>query len=120
MWTPISLEELNEMMHAHQAQMNGKELRLWNIIKIKPQKWSEENYGGEGGGFWVVGIFGQSVMWYNDIEGGFNISSYSSAGKIDEYACSQDELYLTTRAILRLIENGDQPSVRGVLESLSI
>lgn len=111
MWTPISLEELNEIMLAHQAQMNDKELGLWELIKIEPQKWSEEEYGVEGGGFWAVGIFGKSVLWYNDIEGGFNISSHSSPGKIGEYACSQNELYFTIRGILRLIEDGEQASV---------
>jgi len=120
MWTPISLEELNEIILAHQVHMNGKELRLWEMIKIEPQKWSEEEYGVEGGGFWAVGIFGKSVLWYNDIEGGFNTSSYTSPGKIDEYTCSQDELYFTIRGILRIIENGEQTSMRGVPKPLSL
>ncbi|MEO1675926.1 MAG: hypothetical protein AAFR72_10960, partial [Pseudomonadota bacterium] len=41
-------------------------------------------------GFWVVGIIGQTVLWYNDIEEGFNHSKYSNFGTIDDYWCDQN------------------------------
>src|SRR5436309_15299231 len=100
MWTPISLDELNAMMLSHQKEMDEKELRFWNLIKITPEKWIKENYGDEGSGFWAVGIVGSLVLWYNDIEEGFNISSYTSFGKIDEYACNQDELNFTIKGLI--------------------
>ncbi len=62
------------------------------VLKIKPQKWQEEEYGGEGEGFWVVAIFGTEVIYYNDIEEGFNISEYENYGHIKEYWCNQSEL----------------------------
>lgn len=62
------------------------------MIRIEPEKWEEKEYGEEGGGFWVVGICGRRVIWYNDIEEGFNISTYHTYGQIDEYRCNQYEL----------------------------
>lgn len=73
---------------------------------MPPQKWSESSYGTAGGGFWVVGIVGRTVIWYNDIEDGFNYSAYSNFGTIDEYWCNQDELEQTLKNISYRIETG--------------
>ncbi|WP_052496567.1 hypothetical protein [Pedobacter lusitanus] len=92
MWTPISLKELEEWLSRGELKLEGALLNFWKLIKIQPQKWQETSYGDEGGGFWVVAIFGNSVIFYNDIEDGFNISSYETYGRISEYACEQSEL----------------------------
>jgi len=55
-------------------------------------KWQENTYGAMGGGFWVVAIYGSTVVWYNDIEDGFNQSKWTTPGTIDEYWCNQTEL----------------------------
>ncbi len=72
--------------------MDATELALWHYIKIDPEKWQETEYGNKGGGFWAVGIFGRQVLWYNDIEEGFNVSSYRNYGVIGNYTCEQNEL----------------------------
>ena len=92
MWTPISLPELEEWISCGESKLKGELLNLWNLIKIQPQKWQESEYGNEGGGFWVVAIFGNTVIYFNDIEEGFNLSSYSTYGQISEYCCEQSEL----------------------------
>ncbi len=112
MWAPITLEELNAMILTDEAGMSQRETNLWNLIRITPIKWIEESFGEEGGGFWAVGILGQQVIWYNDIEDGFNVSNYSCFGRIDEYNCNQDELYITIRGLIRFIENGELPMHR--------
>jgi hypothetical protein len=80
--------------------------RLWEVIKISPEKWSEKTYGTTGGGFWVVAMIGNRVIWYNDIEDGFNCSSYVVAGRLAEYFCNQDELELAVQNLLPIIETG--------------
>ncbi|WP_157885930.1 hypothetical protein [Chryseobacterium glaciei] len=100
-WTPIPLEELYENIHKYEVELHGKFWNFWQLIKIDPIKWKEEEYGDEGGGFWVVAICGKKVVWYNDIEEGFNISNYTKWGKIDEYYCNQDEINI---AVLRMYE----------------
>ena len=49
-------------------------------------------YGEEGNGFWCVALFGNNVIWYNDIEEGFNVSQYHEHNLIDEYCCDQKSL----------------------------
>ena len=90
MWTPITLTELNKLIKPE--EFDSSVTQLWELIKIEPEKWQETEYGNEGEGFWAVAIFGKNVIWYNDIEEGFNISSYTVYGKIDYYYCNQDEL----------------------------
>ncbi|WP_417352863.1 hypothetical protein [Flavobacterium alkalisoli] len=89
MWTPITLTELNKLIK--QEEFDSSVTQLWELIKIEPEKWEETEFGNEGG-FWAVAIFGKNVIWYNDIEEGFNISPYKIYGKIDYYYCNQDEL----------------------------
>ncbi len=41
------------------------------------------------------------MLWFNDIEEGFNVSRFEEAGQIphDEYWCNQDELHLVLRSL---------------------
>jgi hypothetical protein len=80
---------------------------FWKLIKIIPEKWQEKQYGKEGGGFWVVAICGNRVIWYNDIEDGFNISRYHTYGEIDEYWCNQSKLDGPVSALFNSIQYGD-------------
>lgn|SRR5690554_2934953 len=95
MWEPISLSELEINILKGELELKGELLNFWNLIKIEPQKWQEKEFGEEGGGFWVVAIFGNEVIYYNDIEEGFNISPYETYGHIKEYWCNQSELNWT-------------------------
>jgi hypothetical protein len=92
MWTPISLTELEEWISRGESKLEGELLKFWNLIKIAPQKWQEKEYRDEVGEFWVVAVFGNAVVFYNDIEDGFNISPYTAYGQISKYACEQSEL----------------------------
>ncbi len=105
-WQPISeIEIWDKVIHA-EARMNLEQSRLWEIIKTDPVKWQQIPYGTVGKGFWAVAILGQSVVWFNDIEDGFNISSYKSTGVIEEYWCNQDELEQTVQSLLNCIQSG--------------
>lgn len=95
MWTPITRNELEESILRGELELQSELLNFWNLIKIEPQKWQEKENGEEGGGFWVVAIFGNEVIYYNDIEEGFNISTYDTFGQIKEYWCNQSELNWT-------------------------
>lgn len=73
--------------------MESRERLLWDLVRVTPMKWRLPPWGDMGGGFWVVGIIGCRVIWYNDIEHGFNVSRYEKAGTIAKYWCNQDELH---------------------------
>jgi len=106
MWTPITEVELLDEIQRTETNLNGDLWNFWQLIRISPEKWTQSEYGNEGGGFWVVGIFGKRVIWYNDIEEGFNISDYKKYGKIDCYYCNQDQLDWAVTKLFDLIKFG--------------
>lgn len=86
--------------------MSPSQLRLWEAIQIEPEKWQQEPYGDAGKGFWVVALIERTVIWYNDIEEGFNRSHYLAYGQIGDYWCNQDELELTIEYLMCSLERG--------------
>lgn len=98
-WEPIEFNQLNKLINQGVDKMTLEQKEIWNQISIHPIKWEEDEYGEDGNGFWVVGISKGRVIWYNDIEEGFNISTYTKTGKLDEYAAKQDELQWTIRKL---------------------
>ena len=103
-WTPITIENLKNLILKGELELNDNQLNFWDLIKIKPEKWKEKEYGTEGGGFWVVAIFGREIIYYNDIEEGFNISTYKKYGEIDEYWCNQSDLNWTIIGLMDRIK----------------
>jgi hypothetical protein len=108
-WEPISESDLWDLINRDLDKMTIAQRRLWDRIQVSPQKWQLHPWGDCGGGFWIVGILGSTVVWYNDIEDGFNRSHYSQHGIIRDYWCNQDELRWTIQMLLNEITTG-QPS----------
>ena len=106
MWQPITEEQIWDKINEAWKRMTPPQRNLWEVIRIDPEKWKQEPWGKEGNGFWVVAIFGKTVVWYNDIEDGFNRSSYTNYGEIKEYWCNQNELELIVQHILNEIKDG--------------
>lgn len=86
--------------------MDANQEKLWDLIRITPEKWALHPWGDHGGGFWVVAIVGEMVIWYNDIEEGFNRSNYTQYGTIAQYWCNQDELEHSVQRIMNIISIG--------------
>ena len=82
--------------------------RFWKAIQLDPRKWQQHPWGDEGGGFWVVGVLGQRVLWYNDIEDGFNVSEYSEFGTIDHYGANQSELQNVVASLRVRLDAADE------------
>lgn len=110
-WQPATESKMWDFMNEAWDRMSTEQRRLWEVVRISPQKWKLTPWGDKGGGFWVVGIIGNAAIWYNDIEGGFNHSKYSAFGTIDEYWCNQDELEWTVQRVLNEILKGEPPEV---------
>ena len=105
-WEPIAKAALEARIAQGVARMTDAQRRLWNAMQIEPIKWEQQPYGTRGGGFWVIAIIGGTVIWYNDIEEGFNRSTYSSYGVINEYFCNHDELETTVQYVASTLEGG--------------
>ncbi len=103
--------------------MSPEIARLWEVIRVSPQKWTQDPWGREGGGFWVVAVLGNLAVWYNDIEDGFNYSTHRDFKEIEDYWCNQDELEHTLYALLHFVQTGEQsygrlsPPIAGALPS---
>lgn len=53
-----------------------------------------------------MAILGTKVIWFNDIEEGFNISDYKTYGEIDGYYCNKDELSWSVIRLFDLVKFG--------------
>jgi hypothetical protein len=105
-WESISAPALLDRIGQGYARMPHTHQRLWDSIRIDPEKWEQHPYGDAGGGFWVVALIGRTVIWYNDIEDGFNRSLYSRYGVIDDYWCNQDELDIAIQYLANALSAG--------------
>ena len=117
-WTPIGGEELAKVIANAVAAMEPSARLLWSLIRVRPVRWSLSKWGELGGGFWVVGLLGEHVVWFNDIEWGFNVSRYEDYGVISEYWCNQDELQHTIYFLLHRSNDNELPERFGPPESL--
>jgi hypothetical protein len=112
-WEPISLSALLARIRQGCARMTEAQRHLWNGVEIKPEKWKQHPYGDAGDGFWVVGLVGRTVIWYNDLENGFNRSVYSDYGVIEDYWRNADELEITVQYLANALAGGHDLSLIG-------
>ena len=93
-WEPIPLAELQQMIQRDLAECSEEQRSFFARVAVLPEKWQQSPYGDEGGGFWAVAVYDGRVLWYNDIEDGFNVSTFVERGKIPatEYWCNPDPL----------------------------
>ncbi|WP_210150611.1 hypothetical protein [Chryseobacterium scophthalmum] len=103
-WEPITSEELSLEISKGEKEMSSENFQFWNEIKFTPTKWTENEFGDEGGGFWAVAKYKNFVLYYNDIEEGFNISEFEKDREIKEYGAEQDELQFALIKLRKLIE----------------
>jgi len=105
-WEPISEAEIWDELNQAAGRMTVPQERFWEAIRIPPEKWAQEPYGNLGGGFWAVAVIGRIVVWFNDIEDGFNFSRYSAHGTIGQHFANQDELELVIQELMEIVRTG--------------
>ena len=101
-WRPLTREELQDTIERELADCSDEQRAYFESVAFEPSKWSQAPYGDEGGGFWAIAADDNRVLWYNDIEGGFNVSTFTEIGTIPatEYWCNQDELKFALPALM--------------------
>ncbi|MGD1877639.1 MAG: hypothetical protein ACFB13_09090 [Kiloniellaceae bacterium] len=103
---PTTEADIWDLINAALDRMTVAQQRLWEVIQIMPEQWSQRPWSDVAGGFWAVAIIGRYVIWYNHIEGGFNRSTFSEFGEINEYRCNQDGLEEAVQPVLNYIRDG--------------
>jgi hypothetical protein len=95
MWKPADKSRILKDIYYCELMLSlqPSRLKFWEHIRIEPEKWIENTVGKQGGGFWVVGMIGKKVIYYNDIEEGYNLSSFINYGEVEHYYAGQAELH---------------------------
>jgi len=93
-WEPTTREEIDARIVEELAECSPDLRAYFNRVRIVPEKWKQSPYGDRGGGFWVGACDEKRVLWWNEIEEGWNVSDYMTHGTIpaDQYWCNQDPL----------------------------
>jgi len=114
-WHAITLTDLQSLLSRDLADCTAEQREFFVQANFAPAKWRLSPWGDDGGGFWVVAVHRDRVLWYNDIEEGFNVSRFESPGDIpsDEYWCNQDHLDWALRKL-----KGEQGTRLGPPQSL--
>lgn len=108
-WSPISEAKIWDQINEAESRMEPDVAKLWQFVRVLPHKWDQHPWGDEGGGFWVVAVFGSRVVWFNDIEDGFNVSRYRVPGEIADYWCNQSNLDHVIQQLLNEVQHGNAP-----------
>ncbi|HTV25425.1 MAG TPA: hypothetical protein VMG12_42310 [Polyangiaceae bacterium] len=97
-WRPIERQALDALLDDGLEHADDAVADAWAAMRIEPRKWQCSPWGDAGGGFWAVAVREHVVVWYNDIEHGFNTSPFEHEGVIGEYWCNQGDFgdYLAT------------------------
>ncbi|MBK8167850.1 MAG: hypothetical protein IPK64_18040 [bacterium] len=71
-------------------------IETWNTFRIPMRRAPISRYG-EMGSVWIVAQRGQEVMYWEDIEKGFNFSPVGDGGEVLQHYCNQDGLEIALR-----------------------
>ncbi len=81
-WEPISRELLQDIIANELGEATPEEREQFARAAVTLTKWQLSPWGDLGGGFWVVAVMDDRVLWYNDIEEGFNVSRFTVLRRI--------------------------------------
>jgi hypothetical protein len=104
----ISESMIWDEINTAELRMSPPLAKLWEAVRIIPQEWKHRKHNCVEDHFWIVAIWGNKVIWYNDIESGFDLSTYSDFGAIDERGGNQFELEMALQHVMNSIETGQR------------
>ncbi|MEO1017256.1 MAG: hypothetical protein AAFY56_06125 [Pseudomonadota bacterium] len=108
---PVTEHQLDAKVSDSEKKLSPSARRFWNLIKIPPKRWHEDQFRAETDGFWAVAVLGHQVIWYNEIEEGFSTSGFEKYGHIGEYWCDQGALNSLVGGLMLYIQRElDSPS----------
>jgi hypothetical protein len=105
-WKAISLETLKRHIQLQEFLLTEEEKAFWHFIRIEPEKWIHSAYYHERVEFFVIAVFGRRVIYYNDIEEGFNISEFDEYGKLKGGGANQNDFHNYISHLFTFISSG--------------
>jgi hypothetical protein len=96
-WKPASVEEVKAIIQGDLARCDSEQLVAFRRYAVVPYVAPIQRYG-ELESVIVVARNGHEVVYWEDVEEGFNVSQVARDGQIIEHHCNQDELGLALNA----------------------
>jgi hypothetical protein len=90
-WKPASVEEVMTIVERHLANCDDEQLAIFRRYGVEAHLAPIFRYGEETTVV-VVARKEEEVIYWEDIEEGFNVSPINESGRILEHSCNQDEL----------------------------
>jgi predicted esterase YcpF (UPF0227 family) len=90
-WEPATIDEVRKIVEADLTACDLQQQATFETYATELQYAPIDRYGKEERVV-VVAKKGDEVIYYEDVEEGFNISPISAEGRILEHWCNQDEL----------------------------
>jgi hypothetical protein len=96
-WKPATIERVSEIVAKDLNDCDVEQLAAFNKYRVEPFSASIVRYG-QTESVVIVARNGDQVIYYEDVEDGFNVSPISSDGRVLEHWCNQDELRFALNA----------------------
>jgi hypothetical protein len=90
-WNPTSVEEVKNIVEKDLANCDDEQRSIFRRYSIEPCLAPILRYG-ETTAVVIVARKGNEVIYWEDVEEGFNISPVAEDGRVLEHWCNQDEL----------------------------
>jgi hypothetical protein len=90
-WKPATIEEVKEILRTNLETCNAEQVEAFQQYSVEPFLATIVRYGKEESVV-VVAKKSNEVIYWEDVEEGFNISAVGPTGRILEHWCNQDEL----------------------------
>jgi len=90
-WAPTTKEEIEKLIETQLNECTSAQKEIFEKYRVPPFQAPIIRYNKLEQVF-VVAKFNNEVMYYEDVEDGFNFSHLDKEGKIIKHWCNQDEL----------------------------
>lgn len=90
-WQPATIEEVKQIVEEDLSKCDSEQFSVYEKYKVEPYLAPIIRYGEEETVV-IVARKGDEVIYWEDVEDGFNVSPISPDGRILEHWCNQDEL----------------------------
>src|SRR5215475_12865330 len=96
-WQPATIEEVNEIVARDLKDCAAEQVAAFDEYRVEPSSAPIVRYE-QTERVVVVARNGDQIIYYEDVEDGFNVSPISSDGRVLEHWCNQDELRFALNA----------------------
>jgi hypothetical protein len=90
-WTPATIEDVKQIIEADLDICDEEEVEMFESFAVDPYH-APVIRDGKTESVVVVARKGDAVIYWEDVEEGFNVSPVDANGLILEHGCDQDEL----------------------------